>query len=83
MAADHSVQTHPLPFALDDDQLGWLSHIREHGFAIASPGTENYEALFNLVDRDLLSEKHCPEAMGVHQFELTDAGLSMLGHGYE
>lgn len=69
---------HPLPFPLDARQSDLLREMDFIGCVIASPGSERFEELDHLVDQGLAKDTHCPNAMGVHQFEITAAGREAI-----
>lgn len=69
---------HPLPFSVDDVQREHLQRIATDGCVIASPGSQRFEELDHLVDQGLVIDRPCPNAMGVHQFEITAAGREAI-----
>jgi len=65
----------PLPLPLDDRQVWFLSDLFETGYTVCSAGTERFEALELLRERDLVRAHFCPRvAGGVWQYQLTPDG---------
>ena len=71
--------THPLPLPIDEVQTGYLEEMLREGCVIATRGSWRSEELKYLVERGLAASVHCPEAMGVHQYQITEAGRDALG----
>lgn len=64
----------PLPLPLDEAQAAHMERAAAEGFVIAIPDCERFEQLVHLADRGFLISRVCPNAMGVHQFEITESG---------
>lgn len=69
---------HPLPLPLDARQVELLRTLDQDGGLVASPGTDRFEELEHLAERDLSTVRVCPKAGGVHQFEITSAGREAI-----
>lgn len=69
----------PLPFPPDEQQVLLMTGILEEGnYAIASPGTDYFEACEHLAKGHYLSMHHCPMAQGVYQFSVTAKGREAI-----
>ena len=68
----------PLPFPPDAQQIILMRAVVESGATTALEGTDRHAAMTVLVDGGFLSRLHCPTALGVHQFQVTSAGLEVL-----
>ena len=58
--------------------LELLTEVAISYVATASDGTDRFAAMNVLVDQGLLQKNFCPKAGGVHQFQLTRAGLEAI-----
>lgn len=63
---------------IGDQERAFLQQMLDTGCVNASPETDVFEQLDYLVDQGFCMDMKCEEACGVHTFQITRAGRTVL-----